>query len=260
MFLDKKRRARAVAAALLAALVIPLATASADYWDTGTRYNGVSANGYWLSGSIGTWDCETAFTLATQHWQTISLHVTNNHIYAMDDWERGGDRYYAGSSVFTGTKPDIRVMGETRIYGREPNNSHYELMKKFPDTRNPLTGKPEHTTTCYHNKNWELCTVALYRATIEKYALAAGTNAEAELENTATHEIGHTLRLAHPPTGLLTQDGEGAGEGRNHSIYIGERSVMEAKVNLVPTPSAPVVNTEAPTRYDKDQLKAKWGI
>lgn len=259
MFLVKKWCTRVVAVTTLAAL-LPLATASADYWDTGTRYNGVSANGYWLSASIGEWDCETAVTLATQHWQTISLHVTFNHLYAMDDWERGGDRYYARGSIFTGDKPDLRVMGETRIYGREPNNSHYELEKKFPDVKNLLTGKQEHTPTCYHNKNWEFCTVALYRATIENYAREAGTNAEAELENTATHEIGHTLRLAHPPTGLLTQDGEGTGDGVNQSIYIGDRSVMERKVNLVPLPATPVVNSKAPTQYDKDQLKAKWGI
>lgn len=83
------------------------------------------------------------------------------------------------------------------------------------------------------NASWNLTTVTLYSNTLNSY------NATVKAA-TATHEIGHALKLAHVGSGTQT----------NRPLPSGQLSIM----------SVGLKNYTAPQPYDKTDLINKWGI
>ena len=82
---------------------------------------------------------------------------------------------------------------------------------------------------------WHHTAVSIYDNQMDA---ASCTNAERV--NTITHEMGHTLKLAHVRAGTY----------RVQALPSGSRSIMEADTR----------QSFAPQQYDKNELIYKWGV
>ena len=244
------RRARALAVALLVALMVPTTLASADYYEIGTRFNGVPLNGYVREQSLFDWGCAQAVNDGMYNWINVSLQITP-HIREVpsgdENYIRGADKYYAKDWHYRDLIKDDRYLGNTRFYSRNSNGVVYDLDDIFGDKFNTSTGKYEHRAACTHNQNWEVCVTSLYKTSHIYWSPIDGVSVDDYLLNTATHEIGHTLRLAHPPTSPVAFDGDGSGAGQNRVRTAGQKTIMLGNEFQL-----------APTQYDRNQLNERW--
>lgn len=255
----KRQRARIIAGALIAALIVPVTVASADYW-RGRRINTGPSGGFFIDRSaqviIDGADIAQIFRNSAQKWRSASIGTPGAPSVATNFIElpNGGaecDVYYA-QPAYRAKDARLRVArGLTRIYGILPNGEIDNLDSVYSDR---LNGVNKHGNGCGHDRAWKKATVTLYTDSIR--AGANGFNNPPTrivtfgdvAQNTAVHEIGHTLKLAHSPTGDLLGDGT---ENRNDLLRAGElRTLMENRDSL------PFMLEPQP--YDKRQLQAKW--
>ncbi len=260
MFLSKNRRTRVVAVGLLAALLVPLATASADYWD-GKRVDNTPTGGYYIFSTVGNVDgvdYEAVFRYAAGRWANGSVILTQ-YVRERGSSSKGFDKYLTEPG-FTLKAASLKgPYGRTRIYGPTGGNPvTQDLEAYYPDYPKGINGPKKHGDGCGHDKNWEVATVTLYTNTIrdkaDAYARADPNITRLRVaQSTAVHEIGHTLKIAHSQ--LYNGEGGGGGTiGKNvpYTTSEGNSSVMRIGDNY-PFPN----DLQS---YDKRQRRSKWGL
>ncbi len=256
MFLSKNRRTRVFAAALLAALLIPLATASADFF-WAERSNGAAMNGYYMTPSaqgavVDSIFYDSLLRQSAQKWKSISTRVTPG-IFEYPEWVPGCDKYYVQPVLRIKHKEEKRLLGRTRYYGTTPDPDIRNLSTYYPDAIDGINvhGSRIATEICGHDRPLEMATVTLYTTPIRENANRLQVPIQSLAQLTAVHEIGHTLKLAHSQ--FLNGDMKGDGtKSLNDDYRTGEtRSVMEKE------PKLPLQTS--PQLYDKRQLVGKWG-
>ena len=114
--------------------------------------------------------------------------------------------------------------------------------------------------------NWSKTETILYHGTIKDTAKDWSETNPATFDriakHVAVHEIGHSLKLAHPPGGpLLENGGNYIGDGVEHrSVPSGQKSVMTWQITYHKGDPADASNVPAtPQPYDIPDLTNKWG-
>ncbi len=224
MVFSSKWRARAVASlALAVALAVVNGTSVlADSWN-GTRSNGNACNGYFLARSVYEYGSgyPEAFRAGIQAWYGSLSSTVSAGMFERSSWLPRTDKFFVGETL-------DNTMGALTCYytGTSSNNL---------------------TRTLDHDLNWYVCTIAMYPGNIQA---AAGGDADFEMRlqtKIATHEIGHSLKFAHPKKGQGTfRDDKPLGAGR--------RSIMEQQAEF---PDGFVL--DGLQAYDVNELIAKWG-
>ena len=169
------------------------------------------------------------FVDAITAWQGISAKVDMG-LHRRITWLANNDRCCTDSSY------DTLTLGQTRYYTRVNN-----VVKLLPDDQIPT-----------ETADWYFATETLYPGNIRN---AIGNDDDTEEEyarNIAIHELGHSLKMAHPSY-YDAMIGEVRGQGTDiaNSIHMIGGSIMEKY------PSVTYIKT-APLQADKDQLRKKW--
>jgi hypothetical protein len=205
--------ARAAAAATAVTLAIQVA--SGDCWYGGRRNLGI-VNAYYdasvinYSGSSN-YNYEVILDEARESWGGISANVSITRTYTLVN---DPDKYYVGE----GALPN--VLGMFSPYRRV---SGIILSANLDD-------------------NWHYCTVSLYDNEIE----AANLSYEQCRSSVGMHEIGHTLKLAHPPDDTSSGDGT-------------QRQDIPVPPGEIPVMHRSAITDYSATPYDQQELTAKWG-
>jgi hypothetical protein len=143
------------------------------------------------------------FDSARVNWSFISSKVT---VAATSTLVSGYDRYFVGN---TGT---VGLLGRTTWYKKDATGAIV------------IAGVDDL---------WDHCTIAVYDNTMD-----ANNMTNAQRVSNCTHEIGHSLKLAHP----------GQGTKRVAAVPAGRGAVMNQGIQDF-----------GPQQYDKDELIYKWG-
>lgn len=246
MLFRGRRRAVCVTLCITAALSCFTASVSADSWFE-QRYNGEACNRYFLTSSvINRRDhYAQAFRDAITQWQGISSKVDRG-MFERSSWIAGNDKCFVGLGT---QETRSGVLGITRYYERLSNGRVEEIGEVLESRQGPKR---------MVDQRWFMSTVSLYADRIRRSAQRHGNgddDYEMQLQTTcAIHEIGHSLKLAHPtPQGetLLNQ-----GTFRNNIIVpSGQKSVMFSGKYLL----RGALSTQ-PETYDRQELQAKWGM
>jgi len=178
-----------------------------DTWCGGKTGNGTSATYYDASVSSSQWgfDYTSTFDQARAQWSGISSRVALNKTSSTAN---NPDKYYVGNTSSAG------LLGLTTPYIYR-NGVLVDGSQNLDDV-------------------WEKTNVSIYDNTFQQNGFTA-----TERLGTATHELGHSLKLAHP----------GQGSCRVTAIPDGTTAVM------VQGRKAYGVQ-----QYDKRELKAFWGL
>jgi hypothetical protein len=191
-------------------LLSTVQASQADCWYNTRRDNG-QVNAYYDASVVNTttgWNYTSLFDTARTNWSAISTKVK---LYKSTSTVNVPDKYYVGTS----DPNNPGVAGITLMYKK--NTSGVIVTAAVDDT-------------------WEYCTIAIYHDTIT----GAGYGTNAGRLGVIQHEMGHSLKMAHP----------GAGSQRVQAMGTGNRAIMEGGTT--------VIYDIQP--YDKQELKYKWGL
>lgn len=206
--------ARAAAAVTIATLAIQVA--SGDCWYGGRRNLGI-INAYYdasvinYSSTPSNYNYEVILDEARDAWGGISANVSITRTYTLVN---NPDKYYVGESATP------YVLGMFTPYRR-------------------IFGA---TFSANLNDDWTYCTVSLYDNEIED----ANLSYEQCRSSVGMHEIGHTLKLAHPADDTSSGDGT-------------ERQDIPVPPGEIPVMHRSAITDYSPTPYDQQELTAKWG-
>lgn len=143
--------------------------------------------------SVSNYGYTTIYDDAYYQWNGITAKVSLSKTTSTTNYP---DKYYVGETSTPG------LLGQMTPYKKDSNGN---IVKASLD------------------ETWLYSTVAIYDNTMDSANMT-----RAERVGNATHEVGHTLSLAHP------------------SIVV--ESIMNQGIQDI-----------APTTYDKDELRRKWG-
>ncbi|MFD0698545.1 hypothetical protein ACFQZT_31205 [Paenibacillus sp. GCM10027628] len=197
--MGKSKIFKVIGSLILCSALVPI-SASATTW-TGGRTSGIFTAYY--DSSVSQYGYTSIFDEGKNNWGGISSKVAITYTSSNTSTS---DEYYAGYSSIVGR------LGYTQPYKTDSLGLHQ--MASTSET-------------------WTYCVVSLYDNNIK--ASKNGSNPDGSLtraqivSSVTTHEIGHSLSLAHSPTGTA--------------------SVMTAND----------ITNFPPNTYDKTDLKSKWG-
>ncbi|MBN7774463.1 hypothetical protein [Clostridium aminobutyricum] len=174
--------------------ILTLASGSFCYADTFTGGRSSAVYKAYFDSSVSSYGYSPHYMAGMSNWNNISSKVSLSITTSTSDYP---DKYYIGNTATNG------LWGQTAIYKKN------------------LLGQ---IVTAQTTDTWVYSTIVLYDNQMKAYNMNA-----AEVKSTATHEVGHTLSLAHTTASVESVMREGAIQ------FIG------------------------PTTYDITQLKAKWG-
>jgi len=251
MMFRQDRRLRTIAVATTLSIILCLGNAVlADYWAGGARTTGTPTNGYFITPSAEAYSLDNMFASSIAEWIGKSTHVTSylvRHSSSVD----GLDKCYVGNRYMIGTVGSLRMIGFTRFYDKRQyfSGDLYQSGDIYPDVKN---GVVLHGNGCFHDANWKMCTISIYSDATKFWADNDGVTYSDAVKEAMVHEIGHSLKLGHPPSPQTDPFDTGTQDGHNINIPRGQSSVMRSES------SNPRIL--APTQYDKQQLQAKWGM
>ena len=246
MFFANNRRARVIAVALLAALLGPLTTVSADYWEGGARTNGSAINGYALDLYAEISGVAGPIRESYKNWRGVNILRVNVGLY----------EFPTGSE----SPVDIVMFEPAYLIGTYSNGKGVPIAHFVPLVRRQngtIVEADRQYPGSGDNVAWEYCEVVLFETGIRRKMSDWTVNGVVPpyatvAESIMTHEIGHTLKLAHPRIAPESNNGEGTGAGRNRPLPTNNaRTIMERRVRN------PYISELQ--LYDTQELRAKWG-
>lgn len=169
---------------------------------------------YWAGGRVGKTDCKIS---AYYDSSVATFGYTGTYDSARAAWGGISSKVSIGKTTSKTGNPDIYYVAN------DPTGMN--LGRTYPYVQGASGPVQEDNTTA----DWVYCTVYSY-----DNVLKASSATAADKTMNATHEIGHTLKQAHPSTS--------------------QTSVMNQGL-----PSLNANVAASPTTYDKGELKAKWG-
>lgn len=200
----KKKRILRQTLVLVMLMVSNVGIASSVFGDTfyfGRYQLNSNLNAYYDS-SVDTYGYAGTYDLARQNWLGISSKASVYRTYSTSNYP---DKYYVGTTA----------------------TDNYGITLPYDET---ATGFVYETG---YSSIWKYVTISLYANNMPSTSWSS-TNRAA----TATHEVGHSLKLAHP----------GNGSERVRAVPSGQKSVMEqGKKDYYVQP------------YDVTELLWKWG-
>lgn len=189
--------------ALFSLVALAAGAASVAYADVFAYKRGTGIYKAWYDSSVASYGYTGKFDWARSKWAGVSSKVSIGYQSTNDSTT---DEYYVGTSSTAG------LLGLTSPYVRHWYGNSYQ---------DPDTG------------NWDYCVVSLYDNNLD----AAGLKTDTNIKNTATHEVGHSIGLAH-----TTSSG-------NKAASIMTAGDDAAKDRSITTPST----------YDTSNVTSKWG-
>ncbi len=210
-------------------LLLCVSTLRADTWK-GTRYDGNACNRYFLTISArnGEYEYSQAFRNAIGIWRNAtspfglnSVPRVHANMFERTTWIGGNDRCY--------------VVDKGEDKGRLGLTWYYKKVGSSGRNYNITDGDPV-------DKSWYFCTITLFK---NVHSSASRDDEELLLlaTDTATHEMGHSLKLAHANAN--------EGSERNNISPNGQRSIMESETD-------PDNLSGTVTPYDLQELRLKW--
>jgi len=186
--LSSKKKLLSMVAASLVTVFLFASISFADFF-SGGRSSAVFYAYY--DSSVTSYGYTSHYDAARANWNGISQEVAINKTSSPSGTP---DKYYVGTTTTPG------LLGRT-----------------IPYKASGGTYVPASTS-----EQWAYCTVSIYHNTMSDNNMN-----HSQIVSNATHELGHTLSLAHPTSFQI--------------------SVMNQGIQSI-----------GPTTYDKNQLKAKW--
>ena len=123
----------------------------------------------------------------------------------------------------------------------------------------PSTVTP--TENYKNNTNWDRTETTLYHDTLKLLSGNVPATFDRISKNNAVHEIGHSIKLAHPKGGPKKNGRDYPGDGNEkRDVPAGQKSIMTWQIEIfyddpVKVAQIPIV----PQPYDRKDVEDRWG-